>query len=50
MVQWLGLHAFAVEGGDSIPVQGTKIPQTCVMPKERERPLGFKLVKTRGIQ
>ena len=37
MVQWLGLHAFPAEGGDLILVQGTKIPQSCVMPKKRER-------------
>ena len=27
MVQWLGLGTFTAEGGDSIPGQGTKIPQ-----------------------
>ena len=26
-VQWLGLHAFIVEGQGSIPGWGTKIPQ-----------------------
>ena len=26
-VQWLGLHALTAQGPDSIPGQGTKIPQ-----------------------
>ena len=27
MVQWLGLHAFTVEGPGSVPDQGTRIPK-----------------------
>ena len=26
---WLGIHAFTVQGGDSIPGWGTKIPKLC---------------------
>ena len=28
-VWWLGIHAFAVQGGDSIPAWGTKTPKLC---------------------
>ena len=36
-VQWLGFCAFTVEGMGSIPVQGTRIPQTALYSQNRKK-------------
>ena len=35
-VQWLGLWAFIAKGKDSVPGQGTKIPQAKVQPEKKK--------------
>ena len=50
-VQWLGLHALTADGLDSIPGQGTKIPQAvqCRRKKKKKKFMVILLVFVGGI-